>query len=263
MSLVTHDTTTPLLASILVALHEAILDGRDKLGKLSLVLGADLGQSEDGSGLLVDDSSETGLTLDYGIGDAHLLAEGGKEDNELDGVDVVGDENEGGLLVLNQTNHMVQTILDGVGLLRDILLLLALLDGGGLLEETLLLLGLGLRSVLVEELESLGSSIAVEDVLELGESRGDLKAGLEDLLLSLEADILGPLHHAGDVALGLNILTDTEVSGSLLKKRVLGSLLSSFGLRERGRGDLSARLGRLSLRKEDISKAFKPNKSLL
>lgn len=171
--------------------------------------------------LLVDDSAETGLALDNGVGDTHLLAERRKEDDELNRLNVVGDEDEGSLLVLNQANDVVETVLDGVGLLADVLLLLAILDGGSLLEETLLLLGLGLRSVLVEELESLGSGVAVEDVLELGQSRGDLQAHLKDLLLSLEADILGPLHHAGDVSLGLDILTDTEVAGSLLKKRVL------------------------------------------
>lgn len=42
----------------------------------------------------------------------------------------------------------------------------------------------------------------------------------------------------------------------------LGSLLTSLALRERSRGDLLARFGRLSLRKEDISEGLKP-KSLL
>ena len=229
----------------------------------------------------MDDRSETGLTLDNGVGDTHLLAKGRKEDNELNGLDVVGDEDERSLLVLNQADNVVETVLDGVGLLGDILLLLALLDGGSLLEETLLLLGLGLRSVLVEELESLGSSVAVEDVLELSESRGNLQAHLKDLLLSLETDILGPLDHAGDISLGLDVLADAEVAGSLLEKGVLwsvsdlfsqqeatgvtnlGGLLASLTLRERGGSDLLAGLGRLSLRKEDISKAFKPTKGLL
>lgn len=44
--------------------------------------------------LLVDDSSETSLTLDDGVWDAHLAAEGRQEDDELNGVDVVGDQNK-------------------------------------------------------------------------------------------------------------------------------------------------------------------------
>jgi hypothetical protein len=231
--------------------------------------------------LLVDDRSETGLALDDGVRDTHLLAKRGKEDDELNGLDIVGDEDERSLLVLNQADDVVETVLDGVGLLGNILLLLTLLDGGSLLEETLLLLGLSLRSVLVEELESLGSSVAVENVLELGESRGNLQAHLKDLLLSLEANILGPLNHATDISLGLDVLADAEVAGSLLEKGVLkssailarqqqeigvtnlGGLLASLTLRERGGSDLLAGLGRLSLRKEDISKAFKPTKGLL
>ena len=222
--------------------------------------------------LLVDDSAETGLALDDGIGDAHLLAEGRKEDNQLNGVNIVGDEDERGLLVLNETNNVVEAVLDNVGLLADILLLLALLDGGGLLEKTLLLLGLGFGAVLIEELESLGSGVLVEDVLELGDRRGDLEAEVENLLLALETDVLGPLHHARQVALGLDVLADTEVAGPLLDERVLvpcqrskvaapaahggwgetdlgGLLGTSLSLREGGRGGLLSGLGRLSLRR--------------
>jgi hypothetical protein len=237
----THDTTTPPLAGILVLLKVSLLNGGDKLGELGLVLGADLGNGEDSGGLaadvshepeqhpsvwrvtnlLVDNSSETGLALDDGVRDTHLAAESGQEDNKLNGVDIVGDEDESGLLVLNQANNVVETVLDNVGLLGDILLLLALLDGGGLLEETLLLLGLGLGAVLVEELESLGGSVLVKNLLELGDRRRDLQAHVKDLLLALEADILGPLCHAREVALGLDVLADTEVACPLLDQRVL------------------------------------------
>lgn len=169
----------------------------------------------------MDDSAESGLALDDSIGDTHLAAEGGEEDDELNGVDIVGDEDKRSLLVLNEADDVVETVLDGVGLLGDVLLLLALLDGGGLLEETLLLLDLGLRAVLVEELESLGSGVLVENLLELGDRRGDLQAEVEDLLLALETDVLGPLDHAREVALGLDVLADTEVARTLLKERVL------------------------------------------
>jgi hypothetical protein len=116
---------------------------------------------------------------------------------------------------------VVETVLDGVWLLADIFLLLALLDGGSLLQQTLLLLGLGFRSVLVKELESLAGGVTVEDVLELGDRRWDLQAHVEDLLLALETDILGPLHHTGEVARGLDILTDAIVTAALLNERVL------------------------------------------
>lgn len=51
LGLGTHDTTTPLLAGLLVLVHETVLDGGDELGELGLVLRADLGKSEDSSGL--------------------------------------------------------------------------------------------------------------------------------------------------------------------------------------------------------------------
>lgn len=154
----THDTTTPVAGGLLVVgLEVAVVDSGDELGQLGLVLGADLGESEDSGGLLVNDGTETGLALDDNVGDTHLAAEGGEEDNELDGVDVVGDQDERGLLVLDEADNVVQTELGGVGLLGDILLLLALRDGGSLLGQALLLLGLGLGAVLVEDLESLGS----------------------------------------------------------------------------------------------------------
>ena len=55
--------------------------------------------------LLVDDGTETSLALDDGVGDAHLAAERRKEDDELNGVDVLGDEDKRSLLVLDETLH--------------------------------------------------------------------------------------------------------------------------------------------------------------
>lgn len=169
----------------------------------------------------MDNGTETGLALDDGVGDTHLAAESGEEDNQLNGVNVVSNQDEGSLLVLNEADDVVETVLDVVGLLGDVLLLLALGDGGGLLDETLLLLGLGLRAVLGEELEGLGSGVAVQGVLELSDRRGNLQAHVQNLLLALQADIFGPLDEAGQVALGLDVLADTEVAGTLLDERVL------------------------------------------
>jgi hypothetical protein len=165
----------------------------------------------------------------------------------------VGDEDEGSLLVLNEADDVVETVLDVVGLLGDILLLLALGDGGSLLDETLLLLGLGLRTVLGEELEGLGSGVAVQSGLELSDGRRNLQAHVQDLLLALKTDILGPLDEAGEVATGLDVLADTEVARALLDKGVLGSLLAIASLAlgvGQGGGLLSGLSRGLSLRKK-------------
>lgn len=169
----------------------------------------------------MDNGTETSLALDDGVRDTHLAAESGQEDNQLNGVNVVGDEDKRSLLVLNETNNVVQTVLDVVGLLADVLLLLTLGDSGGLTVQTLLLISLGLGAVLVEELEGLGSGVAVQGVLELGDRRGDLETEVQDLLLALHTDVLGPLDEAAKVTLGLNVLADTEVAGTSLDERVL------------------------------------------
>ena len=51
VGLATHDTSTPVSSVLLVLLVVPLLDGGDELGELALVLGGDLGDREDGSGL--------------------------------------------------------------------------------------------------------------------------------------------------------------------------------------------------------------------
>lgn len=46
-----HDATTPLSAGGVMAGDVSVLDGGDELGELRLVLGADLGEGNNGSGL--------------------------------------------------------------------------------------------------------------------------------------------------------------------------------------------------------------------
>jgi hypothetical protein len=157
-----HDATTPVSPALLVLIGVALLDSRHELAQLRLVLRLDLSQRKDSSSLLVDHSAETGLALHDGVWDSHFAAECGQEDDELDGVNIVGDEDEIRLLVLDEADDMVETVLDGVGLGGDLLALLALGNGGGFLRDALLLLSLGLWAVLVEELEGLSSLVAVE-----------------------------------------------------------------------------------------------------
>lgn len=233
-SLSAENTSAPLSSGLVVLLVEVGLDGGDEGGKSSLVLGLDLGDGNDSGGLLVDKSTESGLALDNGVRNAHLSAQSGEEDNELDGVDVVGNEDQVGLLVLNQRHNVVETVLDNVGLLGNVLLVLAGSNGLGLLGESLLLLLLSLGSVLVEELEGLGGGVLVQGVGELGERRGDLESHAQNLLLSLQSNVLGPLDESREVSLGLDGLTNSVRLGLLLEERVLGVL---------GLGDLGGRGG--------------------
>lgn len=171
--------------------------------------------------LLVNDRSETSLALDNGVWNTHLSAESWEEDDQLDGVHIVGNEDKRGLLGLDERHNVVKTVLDGVWLLAHVLLLLALGDSGSLLVQTLLLLGLGLWSVLVEELEGLGGGVAVEGVGELSDSRWDLETHVQDLALALQTNVLWPLHHTAKVAAWLDVLANAIVAWTALDERVL------------------------------------------
>jgi len=145
--------TTSLLLNRVVERENS---GVDELLELGLVSLLDIGDSKDGSLLLVDEETKTSLTLDDDEGDVHLTAKGGEPDDELDGVNIVSDDDELSLLSLNKGSDVVKTVLDELGLGGSIsLLTLSLNSSLGL--KTISLSLLGLRAVLAEELEEVSS----------------------------------------------------------------------------------------------------------
>jgi len=233
-----HQSTTPSLTSSLVLLGVVGLDSRDQGGELGLVLSLGLGKGQSSGGLLVNDSSKTGLALNNAVGDTHLAAKSGQPDNNLNGVHIVSNDDEGGLLGLDQSGDVVDTVLDDKGLLGLGLLTLLHLSSSSS-GQTLLLLHTGLGAVLVDELEQLGSSVLVQDLGELVQSWGHLETLVQDLTLTLKANIFRPLDIAGKILDGLDILTDTKVLGGLLDQGVDGGLGSTLlGNGVRGRGNL-------------------------
>lgn len=200
------------------------LGGADESSELTLVLALNILDNEDGGGLLVDNRTETGLALHDDVGDTHLAGKSRQEDNELNRVDIVSDNDEGSLLGLDEGNSVVQAVLDEERLLRLLLYkseqspstiekptdlgrsLLLLGSGLSLSLKTSLLLLPSLRTVLVEELEQLGSGVLVEGVGELSDGGGNLQTLVQDNLLALKADIFGPLDEASQVGGGLNVL---------------------------------------------------------
>ena len=232
------DSSTPLLARLVVLVSVVGLDGRDELGELSLVLSLDVSERElrkpsssapldarereggthDGGSLATDDCAETGLALNDHVANAHLAAESGEEDDELDGVDVVGDDNEGRLLGLDEGDDVlrskregqleqeergrgthVESRLDEEGLLA-LIGLLALSDLLGALLEANLLLALGLSLVLVQETEHLHGGVLVQNLGELSDRGGNLETLVKDNLLSLETNVFGPFHESGEIS---------------------------------------------------------------
>ena len=175
--LVASDTTTPVLSGLLVLLEVVGLGSGDDVGESLLVLGSDVVNGNNGRSLLAGDKTETCLALDNNVWDTHLPAESGQEDDELDRVDIVGNDDELSLLGLDKGDNVVKTVLGEDGLLRvlggglDSLLL----SGLGLGQETshLLLSGFGL--VLVEQAEELGGGVLVHSLGELGDRWGDLE----------------------------------------------------------------------------------------
>lgn len=235
-----------------------------------MVFALDILDGENGSCLLVHDGTETGLAFDDDVGNTHLAAESGEEDDELNGVNVVADDDEGSLLGLNESDDVVETVLDVEGLLG----ILLLVGGGGSSSslETGLLLLFALRAVLVQELEELSSSVLVEGVGELSNGRGDLEALTEDDLLALKADILRPLDKASQVGLGTDVLPNAEVLGGSLEERILlglgrlaGTERSSSGLLSRsglgfGRLVIETKLARsFSTRNNDAPRSSSVN----
>lgn len=235
----THDAAAPSASVLLVLFEVAVLDSRHDLGQLGLVFAADLGDGEcggslalhvskmfrlgigDSTYLLVYDRAQTSLALDNRIRHTHLPAQRRQEDDQLNRITVVRDQHQRSLLRLNERHNVVEPILDRIRLLAHILLLLAFTHSRGLLVQTFLLVRLGLGSVLVEELEELRGSVAIESVAELRNRWWDLQAHVEDFALALETDVRRPFHHAREVATGLDVLTDAEVLGAALDQGVL------------------------------------------
>ena len=58
------------------------------------------------------DSSEAWFTLHDDVGDAHLAAQGGEEDEELEGIDVVRDDDDHGFLGFNEGDDVVKAVFD-------------------------------------------------------------------------------------------------------------------------------------------------------
>ena len=91
---------------------QVCLGSANKHSQLPLILARHLLKSDNGSRLLLHDVSAASFTLHDDVGDTHLAAQSGEEDDELDGVDVMRDDDECGFLGFNQGNDVVEAVLD-------------------------------------------------------------------------------------------------------------------------------------------------------
>ena len=233
-----HDSTAPLSGEVGVVI-ELRLEGRGELLEVDEVFSADVGEGDAGSGLKVDELAEVGLSADEAEGDTLLSAESGEVHHDLDGVDVVGDDNKLGLVLLDESGHVVETKLEVHGLLGLVGGVLVLSTGLGLSLESEGLLLVGLGHVLGEQFKKLGGCncnnklgtetkkgraisltlVLLEGLSELVDGGGHLESLHQNSLLTLDSDVARPPHKASEVALGLNISSKTEVASVLLEER--------------------------------------------
>ena len=204
-------TTTPLVHLFLVVVEEAGVDGVDDLGHLGAVFWLDLGEGDAGAGLHANDLAEAALALDDAVWDLKLAAESWEPDDELEWVDIVGDDNKASLLGLNSSGNVLDTLDEdllggGIGDLEGGISLL------GLSLDALLLLGLVLWAILLKEFENLDSVSLVKGVVEVVHWWWDLQALHEDAALALDADVSWELDGSSLVSDGgLGLLLEEEL----------------------------------------------------
>lgn len=167
----------------------------------------------------MNDGAKPCLTPHDDVGYSHLATQSREEDDELNGVDVVGDDNELSFLRLDEGDDVVQPVL-GEQLLFGVLGVFIHSGGGSSSLMTGLLFLLRLRAVLVQKLEQLRGCVLVQSVCSLSDRRRNFEALIQNDLLAMQANILGPLDEASHVSRRLDVLADTECFGVSLKERV-------------------------------------------
>jgi len=94
------------------------LGSLNERSELAGIFATDVLKRQDSSGLLMHDRAKTSLAFDNDIRYTHLTAQGRKENDEFDGVNIVSYDDERSLLCLDECNNVVQAVLDVKRLLR-------------------------------------------------------------------------------------------------------------------------------------------------
>ena len=94
------------------------LGSADEVGKFALVLALHVLEGNDGSRLLVHNSTETSFAFDDDVGNAHLAAQSRQEDNQLYRVNIMANDDQGSLLGFDEGDDVVQAVFDEQGLGR-------------------------------------------------------------------------------------------------------------------------------------------------
>jgi len=159
----------------LVLLQVIDFGGCNELEQFALIFRSNILDGKDCGSLLVNNGAQSSLVLNDDVRYAHLAAKGWNEDDQFDGVNVIGNDDQIGLFGFDQCHAMIQTILDKERLLIVLLALhgcvTTLFRLGNLLSffvEASLFLLTSLWSVSVEEAEEEGGCVLVQRVTKLG-----------------------------------------------------------------------------------------------
>lgn len=106
---------TPFLVNLSKAVIKVLLDRSLQLRKLVHIVLVDIHNGQARSLLLVDNLTQSRLALDDGIRNTLSLAKSRQPNNQLNGLDIMGNQDKLGLLLLNQSGNVVQTKLDDIG----------------------------------------------------------------------------------------------------------------------------------------------------
>ena len=79
--------------------------------QLSQILFSHISECQASGGLLVDKLAESCLALDEAVRHVFGLAQSGQPHHEFDWVNIVGNHNQFGLLLLDQSGHVIETAL--------------------------------------------------------------------------------------------------------------------------------------------------------
>ena len=105
--------STPVLFQLFVVV-EVSSEGRGQVVELTFVFLAHFSQGDSSGVFLVNKLAEGSFSLDKAVRDVHLFTELGQPNNELNRLDVVGNDDQLSLLILNEFGHMVETELQVV-----------------------------------------------------------------------------------------------------------------------------------------------------
>lgn len=117
----------------------------------------------------------------------------------------MSDDDQLSFLLLNQFGDGVCTGANKAGLLLGLDILALSLSFSNLLQALLLGNG-GFRAVFLQQLEHLDGGGFVKSLAELVDWWRNLQALLQNSLLALHTDVLGPFDETGQVTFGLDVL---------------------------------------------------------